>query len=127
MAYCTNCGNNIEDGVKFCPNCGAQQSSNDNGPEISFGDVQVNKSSGQLNVGQLVWSIINLLTCCTPLGIAGLILTLLAKDAHSAEEETSKLKTAKICNLIGTIGAGVIILLYIALVAVGVSAGIMGY
>jgi len=127
MAYCTNCGNNIEDGVKFCPNCGARQSSNDNGPEINFGDVQVNKSSGQLNVGQLVWSIINLLTCCTPLGIAGLILTLLAKDAHSAEEETSKLKTAKICNLIGTIGAAVFVVLYIVLFAIGIASAELYY
>ena len=127
MAYCTNCGNNIEDGVNFCPFCGAQQNTADKGPEINFDEPQINKASGQLNVTQLVWSIINLLACCTPLGIAGLILTILAKDAPSAEDEASKLKTAKTCNLIGTIGAGVLILLYVILIALGVTAGMMGY
>jgi hypothetical protein len=38
-----------------------------------------------------------------PLGVASLILTILAKDAPTVEEEAKKLKTAKTLNLVGTI------------------------
>lgn len=76
-------------------------------------------ASGQTNTGLLVWSIINLVLCCMPLGIAGLVMTLNAKNCMSMEEEQQKLKTAKTLNLIGTIGGAVVVVLYIVLIVTG--------
>ncbi len=128
MAFCKNCGTQLDENANFCPSCGAAQSPVPPAEPIVEQPAQApapQKASGILNVGQLVWSIINLVACCTPLGLAALIITILAKDAPTAEEESKKLKTAKTCNLIGTIGSAVIVILYIVffvvLTAVGVS------
>ena len=42
--YCTNCGNEIPEGTKFCPNCGANQNiplntNRQNAPKKAIGDV----------------------------------------------------------------------------------------
>ena len=125
MAFCSNCGNEIENDAKFCSFCGAQQNSEKENPaDIPIEDFAEKKPSGQLNVGMLVWSIINLLLCCQPLGIASLIFTILANGTKTAEDEAKKLKIAKTCNLIGTIGGAVIILLYVILMVAGVTAGL---
>ena len=76
-------------------------------------------ASGQTNTGLLVWSIINLVLSCMPLGIAGLVMPLNAKNCMSMEEEQPKLKTAKPLNLIGTIGGAVVVVLYIVLIVTG--------
>ncbi len=120
MAYCSNCGSKLEENAKFCLACGApveQTNTDTNTNTLHTAPVENTtpapaKASGVLNMVQLVWSLINLLLCCTPLGIASLIMAILAKDAPSAEEEAKKLKTAKICNLIGTIVGAVIIIVY---------------
>lgn len=113
MAFCSNCGKQLDENAKFCLACGTPTEQIEN-PTENTAPVEEEapapaKASGVLNMGMLVWAIINLISCCTPLGIAGLILTILAKDAPSAEEEAKKIKTAKTCNLIGTIGGAVYI------------------
>ncbi len=119
MAYCKNCGVALDENAKFCATCGASQEETV-AAEITTEEIVApapKKASGNLNIAQLVWSIINLIACCGPLGIAGLILTIIAKDAPSAEDEAKKLKVAKTCNLIGTIGGIIIGILYIAYIA----------
>ena len=127
MAYCSNCGTKIDENAKFCLACGTPTEQTENTETVapSFEDTTPApaKASGVLNTAQLVWSIINLVVCCMPLGIAGLIMTIFAKDAPTAEEEAKKLKTAKTCNLIGTIGSAVFYILYIAFMAVLAFAG----
>ncbi len=124
MAFCKKCGASIDDNSKFCPSCGASQETQTGVIE----DIAMPKgSSGVLNVGMLVWSIINIVCLCVPLGIAGLILTLIAKDAHTAEDEAKKIKSAKVCNLIGSIAAILVIILYVAFFALGILAGLESY
>lgn len=53
--------------------------------------------------GLLVWSIINLICCCLPLGIVGLVFTITSKNEMTPEAQEKKLKNAFICNIIGTI------------------------
>ncbi len=142
MAFCRNCGLKLEDGQKFCPSCGTQlaesapeaANAQANGaasdpnaqPQITINNGNQNENinyammgaSKKLDVPSLVWSIINLLFCCQPLGIASLILTILAKDAPTAADEEKKLKSARICNLIGTIGAAVLYICYFIFVFV---------
>jgi len=85
-------------------------------------NTTADKPSGKINVGMLVWSIINLLFCCMPFGLASLISTITANSSQTAQEEAKKLKTAKICNIIGTIAGVFIIIIYI----IAVSAGVLG-
>ncbi len=148
MAFCKNCGAQLEENAKFCPSCGTAQAAQAPAevvaptetfkpietvtPEIEIPVQEVNaapapeKASGNLNVAQLVWAIINLVLCCTPLGIVSLIFTVIAKDAPTAAEEAQKLKTAKTCNLIATIAGAVFMILYIVFIVAVAIAGAAG-
>ena len=126
MPFCRNCGYELKDTDKHCPACGSEQENVQDATADSFAETVtpidipvVKKASGVLNVGYLIWSILNILFCCMPLAVASLIMTVLAKDAPSAADEEKKLKTAKICNLIATIGGAVFYIFYVVLVALG--------
>ena len=83
--------------------------------------------SGKLNVAQFVWSIINILMCCMPLGVASLIMTIVAQGAATLDEENKKLKTAKTLNLISTIGGGIIVIAYFVIIfAIAMTEGMSG-
>ena len=125
MPFCRNCGTQLEEAVKFCPECGTAQASaptqetEKTAHSAPIVEVAVEPAgSRQLNVGQLVWSILNLVFCCMPLAIVSLVMTVLAKDAPTAAEEAKKIKTAKTCNLIATIGSAAIYILYFIFVVV---------
>ncbi len=125
---CRNCGNDIGEEEKFCKNCGAPaeepkaqepvQQTPAQGSSSYTETYNADKNSGkkrfELNVKSLIWSILNLMCCCQPLGIAGLIFTILASNATNETDNKNKSKYANICNLIGMIG-GVIALLAIIL------------
>ena len=128
MAYCSNCGSKLEENAKFCLACGTPTEQTENSTTINTAPVEEAtpapaKASGVLNMGMLIWALINLFSFCVPLGIASLVLTILAKDAPSAEEEAKKIKTAKTCNLIGTIGGVIFIICYIVIVFIALLAG----
>lgn len=59
----------------------------------------------------MVWSIVNLICCCLPLGIVGLVFTLTAKSEPSPENRDKKLRTAAILNIVGTVVGFVICIL----------------
>ncbi|MBQ8146165.1 MAG: zinc-ribbon domain-containing protein [Clostridia bacterium] len=107
MAYCKKCGAQIEEGVAYCPACGANQGESFIGMTFN-NDAGLDRASGKINVGQMIWAIINLISCCQILGIVSLIMVILAKDAPSAQEEAKKVRGAMICNIIGTVG-GIIV------------------
>ena len=115
MKICKNCGVELDDNFVVCPHCGVAC-------EMAPAEENTASVPNKLNVGQLVWSIINLAVCCTPLGIASLILTILAKDAEP-EKSRSHLKIAKILNLIGTIGGALIYIAYIVFTVIMVILG----
>ena len=131
MRFCKNCGNQLADDAKFCTFCGTAQATEEAQAATTAATTQAetvnidfattedtNAPSGKLNIGMLIWSIVNLLCCCTPLGIAGLIFSIIAKDASTAEEEAKKVKGAKICNLIGSIGGAVVTVLYVVFIVI---------
>ena len=111
MAYCSNCGSKLEENAKFCLACGTKADNAVETAEPVEAEIpapvetitEAPKASGNLNVGMLVWSIINMVICCAPLAIPALIMTILAKTASSAAEEVKKIKTAKTLNIISTI------------------------
>ena len=61
MAFCKNCGNQIEDNAATCPNCGASQNTT---PQVT-------------DNGGFLWG---LLGCCIP--IVGLVLFLCGKTPN---------------------------------------------
>jgi hypothetical protein len=68
----------------------------------------------------LIWTIIETICCCQPLGIAGIVFSILANSAKSSGDYAKAVqnaKYAKICLIVGVIGGLVIGLLYIAMVA----------
>ena len=70
----------------------------------------------QINVGQLVFSIINIITGIGLIfGVIALIMTCFAVDAKDDNEEFSKLRTAKILNIIGISLLGLVFLMYFGL------------
>ena len=97
MAFCKNCGAQIDDRAVVCPKCGVPQ--NDTPPVVDNGGFG--------------WG---LLGCCVP--IAGLILFLVWKD--------TKPKTAKAAGIGAIVSVVLGVLYYILIMVVGVGAALSG-
>ena len=122
MALCPNCGASVENGAIFCTSCGSSIHTNDGAPEtpatpvneeVVYNTPQTAPKARELNVAQLVWAIINIVLCCMPLGVAGLVFTIMAKDSPDDATEAKRLKNAKIFNIIATVGGALIVVFYI--------------
>ena len=118
MAFCSQCGTQVPDGTKFCPNCGAQQQNNMGNTVYRQGGNSAYDTYGnqyppsQVDNGGLGWG---LLGFCIP--IVGLILFLVWKD--------SKPRTAKAAGM-GALISVLIGVLFYALGACGsIAAGLM--
>jgi hypothetical protein len=61
----------------------------------------------------LIWSIVNTVCCCLPLGIAGIIFAIKINDAATYEEAEKNKKTAMILCIIGSAVGVVISILYL--------------
>lgn len=96
MAFCKNCGREIDDRAVICPGCGVSQG---------------NKSEVVDN-GGFLWG---LLGCCIPL--VGLILFLVWKD--------NKPKTAKAAGTGALVSVIIGVLYYLLMIVIGVGAGMM--
>ncbi|MBQ7384457.1 MAG: CD225/dispanin family protein [Clostridia bacterium] len=130
MAFCPNCGKSVDNGVNFCPSCGAAIPTNNefNGTPLNeeFIYDAPQPKQRELNVAQLVWSIINVVLCCMPLGIAAVVFTIMAKDAPDDETEAKRLKNALIFNIISTVaGVLVTIISFIVSFALGFMGALM--
>lgn len=96
MAYCKNCGQQIDNQAAICPNCGVAQ----------------NAKPAVTDNGGFGWG---LLGCCIP--IVGLILFLVWKD--------SKPNTAKAAGIGALVSVGISIVYYILTIALGIGAGLL--
>ncbi len=92
MAFCKNCGTELDDKVAVCPKCGTQQNNN--------GTVTEDK-------GGFLWG---LLGCCIP--IVGLVLFLVWKD--------NKPKTSKAAGIGALVGVILAVLYYVVIIGLGV-------
>lgn len=134
--YCSNCGNQVEDHLMFCPSCGQQTkkpvssgynpnpnqqqypvnvspvSSNANGTNSNGQFYSNGQSTAQKPVVNttpfLIWAIVNTICCCLPLGVVGIIYASKANSATTQEEADSILKNVKMYNIIGT-GLGFVV------------------
>ena len=96
MAFCKNCGKEIDDNAIICLHCGVSQETK---PQV-------------VDNGGFGWG---LLACCFP--IVGLILFLVWKD--------TKPKTAKAAGIGALVSVIAAVIYYIVIIAFGVAAGIM--
>lgn len=98
MAFCKNCGKEIDDKAVICPHCGVSQTTQ---PQV-------------VDNGGFGWG---LLGCCMP--IVGLILFLVWKD--------TKPKTAKAAIIGAIVGIVISVVCYLLTAALGVGVAMMGY
>lgn len=98
MAFCKNCGNQIDDNTVICPSCGANQ----------------NTAPQTTDNGGFLWG---LLGCCIP--IVGLVLFLVWKD--------SKPKTAKAAGIGALVSVILCVLWYVLVAIVGVGMASSGF
>ncbi len=142
MKTCPNCQSSVNDNECFCPNCGskvdAQQTpdvnANNNNTQPNCnqqaGGYYPPQQSGNQDINTtpiLVWSIINLLFCCMPLGIWSLILSVTLNKKPTRQEAEKNYKTAKIICLVGTICGAIFQIVYIILMVVGAMANSTTY
>lgn len=140
--YCINCGQPLEGDVKFCPGCGVPvpplQPEPQPEPQQTYGqyEPQPQQTYGQPQhearkqpIGPkpknyLVLAILSTIFCCLPFGIVSIIYSSKvdnlwnAGDDIQAQEASRK---AKGWMLAGVISSLVIVILYIILIAYGVS------
>lgn len=96
MAYCKNCGKEIQDQAVICPECGAAQQTT---PPV-------------VDNGGFGWG---LLGCCIP--IVGLVLFLVWKD--------TKPKTAKAAGIGALVSVILAVIYYILIFAIGIGASLL--
>lgn len=111
MRLCQRCGVSVEDGAYFCPQCGAPVYPPPQ-PQRPLGYCAPEPPDITL---LLLWSVFNLMCCFPPLGIVGLILTLLVSGAETEEKAQKLVRWTSHLNLIGTVGGVLLLLLYIFL------------
>ena len=97
MAFCKNCGTEIDDRAVVCPKCGVAQQT-----------VPVGEDNGGFGWG--------LLGFCIP--IVGLVLFLVWKD--------TKPKTAKVAGMGALISVFLSVVFYVLTLVIGVGAGLSG-
>lgn len=95
MAFCKNCGQQIDDKAVICPSCGVAQTTT---PAV-------------VDNGGFGWGVLG---CCIP--IVGLILFLIWKD--------TKPKTAKAAGIGALVSVSIAVLYYIVIIVLGVTAGL---
>lgn len=95
MAFCRNCGQQIDDRAVICPHCGVAQG---NKPEV-------------VDNGGFGWGVLG---CCIP--IVGLVLFLVWKD--------TKPKTAKAAGIGALVSVVIGILYYVLAFAIGIGLGV---
>ena len=100
MAYCNNCGAQIDDSATVCPKCGSMQGGGGYSEPVN-------------DNGGFLWG---LLGCCIP--IAGLILFLVWKD--------TKPRTAKAAGIGALVSVILGVIYYILIFALGLGAAMMG-
>ena len=112
MAYCRNCGSQIDDQATACPVCGAAQSAAPTPPQPQ--QQQQQQTPQVVDNGGFGWG---LLGCCIPL--VGLILFLVWKDQRP--------KTAKAAGIGALVCVISYVVLYLFLFVVGLGAAFLSY
>jgi len=119
--FCKNCGSEVNESLLFCTNCGAPVNNSSNDTVNSTGYSVVNEPIQNSTVqngepirttGLLVWSIIELVCCVSPLtGIIAIILYFVnLRPAVERGDREAALKSKKTIKIVLWIGIALAIL-----------------
>lgn len=125
MKFCTKCGYQLPDDAICCSQCGNMLNSANPQPQAAPAQTYTANSapSGKLNVGMLVWAIINSLFCCLPLGIVALVYSIKTGSSTTVEEENDCGKKAKVWNIVATVAGAVFMIAWVILIIIMISTG----
>ena len=131
--YCKHCGTDLEENVKFCPNCGAEQTAGAAEPVAEpIADNEFEAKKDAMAGSALVWGILGLVFAASSwLAILGIIFSGIAKKKVAeyvafAGELEGRAKAGSILAKIGMI-VGIITVIVLAIsFVVGVIAGLAG-
>ena len=119
MAFCKNCGAQIDDNAASCPSCGAAQNNYNPNPAPNYNNNYNNYNPNYnpnptpaVDNGGIGWG---LLGCCIPL--VGLILFLVWKD--------QKPRTAESAGIGALVGVGLGVIYYILVIVIGIGTSLM--
>lgn len=102
--YCVNCGKKIDDGVAFCPECGAAQkvaTTQNNANDINQAAIKKTSYDTMCIVGLVISGISLLVNLCGIVGIAGVVVSVIGLINCSPDN-----KNGKIFAIIGIVIGG---------------------
>ncbi len=111
MAYCTNCGTQLEEGSQHCPFCGTPVSQAAAGSSYSY-SAQQTPTKQSNDTGNMLYGVLG---CCVPL--VGLILFLVWKDTQP--------KDAKAAGIGALISVICVIAFYVLIIILGVALSVL--
>ena len=125
MAFCRNCGKEVNDGAKFCAGCGAATGVAVNVPDSRSGGADssgtnqgadrsadaVNQSRPQNVENHIVKAVISTLLCI-PLGVVAIVFATKVKPALGAEDYEAAQIASKKANLWGNLALIIGIVIY---------------
>lgn len=131
--YCKHCGTDLEENVKFCPNCGAEQTARAAEPVAEpIVDNEFEAKKDAMAGSALVWGILGLVFAASSwLAILGIIFSGIAKKKVAeyvafAGELEGRAKAGSILAKIGMIVGIVIVAILAFSFVVGLIAGLAG-
>lgn len=131
--YCKHCGTDLEENVKFCPNCGAEQTAEAAEPVAEpVLDNEFEEKKNAMAGSALVWGILGLVFSASSwLAILGIIFSGIAKKKVAeyvafAGELEGRAKAGSILAKIGMIVGIVTVAILVFAFVVGFIAGLTG-
>lgn len=111
--FCSECGSELHTNGKYCVVCGASASGDGGGTSRSSVPPAESKPLPS-TTGQIVFAVVNIVTgIAFVFGVIALVFAILANEAKSHEDAESKLKVARVLNIVGVSLTGFCILMYI--------------
>ncbi len=114
--FCPTCGQQIPEGSPSCQHCGARFAAT---PPIGVPPAPGYGGPMPPVPDYMVWSILELLFCCLPFGIVGLIYSIQANSAKTSgryQEALDNAEKAKKFLIYGIVGWAVCFFLYIGFI-----------
>lgn len=129
MAFCNNCGNQVNDGTKFCPKCGQPINGGPQQQVYQQPQQQVYQQPAQAYQQQpvkpdthMILAILTTIFCCLPTGIYAIILANKVDKLYysgqydEAENASREAKKWSIIGLVIGIIGGILYAIYYAVV-----------
>lgn len=111
--FCSECGTELHTNGKYCVVCGASASGDGGGTSRSAVPPAESKPLPS-TTGQIVFAVINIVTgVAFVFGVIALVFAILANEAKSFEDAESKLRVARVLNIVGVSLTGLCIFLYV--------------